>query len=260
MLVVCNGAFKSGSTWLFNILINITEFSNPTKEYLTENNKTNPCIQPDKLRTFLTNVDYHSKSYISKNHLERTQHKELLLSFSDVLVFNITRDIRDVVVSAYFHERNRHGYDGSFKTYYWTEGRKVAYNVHSYHNIWGADGSKIYVSAFEKLKIDFEAEVKRIGLFLGIELSQNEIEAIKKKTSMETLKVRYKDNQSFENQKGSFFFRKGVIGDWKNHFDEKMTQDIERIKEYGLRKFASVELYHRAMKKISNLKSHLLGQ
>ncbi|MDZ7829178.1 MAG: hypothetical protein U5K33_06725 [Halofilum sp. (in: g-proteobacteria)] len=60
MLVICNGAIKSGSTWLYNILVHLVELRRPPERYLTANSRkreSNPCIRPDMLAEFLASED-----------------------------------------------------------------------------------------------------------------------------------------------------------------------------------------------------------
>ena len=48
MLVISNGAFKCGSTWLFNILTSLQEFAWPENEFLTKGNAKHPAIAAPK--------------------------------------------------------------------------------------------------------------------------------------------------------------------------------------------------------------------
>ena len=135
MLLVCNGAQKSGSTWLYNILTWLIECRAPDARYLTGNGK-NPCIRPDMFGLFLQSVDISSDHYISKNHLAQPELRDLLVSNEDVYVFDIERDPKDVAVSSYYDAKNRHGYTGSFEKYYWTQGRELVAELAAYHSLW----------------------------------------------------------------------------------------------------------------------------
>ena len=114
MLLVCNGAQKSGSTWLYNILTSLMRCERPDQRYLT-NNSSHPCIRPDLLGEYLESEDYISNDYITKNHLANPKYRDLLLSNRDVYVFDIERDPKDVAVSLYYDECNRHGHDKTCK-------------------------------------------------------------------------------------------------------------------------------------------------
>lgn len=234
MLVICNGAIKSGSTWLYNILVNLVDLERPPDWYLTANSRarqSNPCIRPDMLAEFLATEDHHSVDYISKNHLARTEHRDLVLSYNSVFVFDIERDVRDVVVSSYYDARNRHGYGGTFSEYYWDEGRYTADRVIRYHGVWRDAGDRFCMASYEGLHEDFAAEVRRIGATLGVALDDDRIERLREQTSMGQLRRRYQDHELY---RGDRFFRKGVVGDWRNHFDEPMADDIQRIEIKGI--------------------------
>jgi hypothetical protein len=220
MLVISNGAYKSGSTWLFKILYCITQFSPPPKEYLNSN-WYNPSINPDKLSDLLNNCDYSNNNYLSKNHFGLEEQQKLILNHKNVLVLDIERNLRDVVVSAYYHNCRIKGYQGNFSDFYWKKGRLIANRVRRYHRLWKVNSPQIYVASYEHLKYDFASEVKEIAKFIGYNLSDNEINQIQAKTDK-------------KNQKESGVFRKGIVGDWKNHFDQKIIKDIELIEKYGL--------------------------
>jgi hypothetical protein len=218
MLVISNGAFKSGSTWIFMILRRITKFPPPPKEYLNPQ-WVNPSLHPEQVNNFLNNFDYSSGNYLCKNHFGSKRDRDLILCYPNVFVLGIKRDIRDVVVSAYYHHKRVEGYQESFEKYYWEKGRKVAKQVIQYNKVWDCGSDKTYISAYEDLKVNFNDEVRKIGNFLGITLDEETIDLAEKETSINVLKHR------------SDHFRKGIIGDWKNYFDAEMVKDSEMIQK-----------------------------
>jgi len=255
MLVICNGAIKSGSTWLYNILVNLLDLERPPDAYLTSNSRkraTNPCIRPDMLEDFLSREDFHSRDYISKNHLGRRKYRDSLLARDGVFVFDIERNVRDVVVSAYYDARNRHGYAGSFAEYYWREGRFTADEVIRYHGVWRDSGPRFCMISYEGLHEDFAAEVSRIGETLGMAIDDEQAESLREQTSLGQMRKRYNNEDLY---RGNRFFRKGVIGDWQNHFDAAMTRDIERIEAKGVRSFDWRWLKRRMTSGMRNLRS-----
>jgi hypothetical protein len=222
MLIIANGAFKSGSTWLYNILKVMTGFPPPPDKYLNPD-WVNPSIDPQKLESTLSDLDYHSNNYIVKNHFDRTWQRNLLLKYEDVYVLDIQRELSDVVVSAYHHNKNKHDFNKSFMFYYWRYGRFTAMNVKKYHELWDPNRSpdKIYMSSFEKLKKEFNQECKDLGLFIGKNLSFDAIRNIYNETSIDTLRKKYDDQD---------FFRKGKVGYKDEYFSKLMEKDIEMIK------------------------------
>ncbi len=230
MLVIANGAFKSGSTWLFNIVRSMTGFPGIPAIYQNAG-WDDPSIAPEKLRELLARLDFAGRDYLVKNHFEKKRQRDLILAHEDVRVLNIKRNLRDVVVSAYYYHRQKNGYGGEFETYYWEMGRSVADHVRRYHALWDVSDARVYTSSYEALKSDFRAEVQRIGRFLGFALSAEEVEHIREETSMQALRAKYGESDKPSEER---FFRKGVVGQWTEYFDEAMQRDIERIEGRGL--------------------------
>ena len=187
MLVVSNGAFKSGSTWLFNIARCITQFPPPPDRFRNPD-WVNPSILPSRLEEFVSEVDFSRRDFLSKNHFSTAEHRNILLSDDHVRILNIRRDIRDVVTSAYYHHRREEDYTASFRQYYWDRGRYIAENVRAYHELWDGSSSRVYVSSFHELKRNFSTECDRIASFIGYNASDEEVKKIKKETSIESLK------------------------------------------------------------------------
>ena len=220
MLIVANGAFKSGSTWLYVILVELTGFPPPPKQYLNADWK-NPSIADDQLAVLLRDLR-PEQNYIVKNHFaNRTQH-DLLLACPDVRVFDIERDIRDVVVSAYHHRQRRTGQTQSFRDYYEEMGRGVAQGVVRFHALWSPVPSQVYCSSYERLHNDFANELRRIADFLQMPVSDATIERIREATALDSLRERYGEQDAEQK-----FFRKGQIGDWQNYFDDVLLADLE---------------------------------
>ncbi|MGH8596734.1 MAG: sulfotransferase domain-containing protein, partial [Gammaproteobacteria bacterium] len=144
MLLICNGAIKSGSTWLYNILINLVDCQAPPARYLTGRSAKSPCIKPEMLELFLATEDIRNNHYISKNHYADPKLKDLLSRYEDAYVFDIERDVKDVIVSNYYHDRFRNGYQGTFEQYYWEQGRGTAVKIARYHALWRDGGPHVY--------------------------------------------------------------------------------------------------------------------
>ncbi len=229
MLVIANGAAKSGSTWLYNIVDELAAFERPPSEYILDEKNRNPEIQYDKLGSLLENLDYSRKDYLIKNHFNAAEERDLILSHADVFVVDIERNLRDVVVSSYFHNLRESSFDGPFKKYYWQTGRWQTDLVRSHHELWKvAPKNRVYVSSYDRLKDAFTEEVQRIATFLGRHLSDLDAQRIAEATSIKKLREKYDDKGAIK------FFRKGVSGDWENYFDRLITRDIREIERRGM--------------------------
>lgn len=226
MLVLANGAYKSGSTWLAAILWQIVGDAEPVPEAYRNRGARKGWLAERKIRPFLESGLHLERNYRSKGHIQSTRHRDLLLSHEGVVVFDITRDLRDAVVSHYYHFRRQKGMDWDFRTYYRRVGRYKAHQIVRYHEVWDVPSPQVYVSSFERLKTDFRAEVRRLAAVLGKELDDEAIEAIRQKTSLSSLARQWgQDSRPPEER----HFRKGGTGDWRDHFDEESLADIAAI-------------------------------
>lgn len=233
MLILSNGAFKCGSTWLFNILTSLQKCEWPEAEFLTKGNAKHPAIAEPQLAHYLAKGNYKSHDVISKNHLDKPEHRALLLSNKAVRVVCMTRDSRDVIVSAYYHDLRKHRFDGTFTQYYWEEGRAILPRLMRYRSTWAAPHAQMTATSFEALKADFQSEVVRIAALLDLSPDAAAIERIRQETSLDALREKYQDAPSHRTQEADFF-RKGETGDWRNHFDDKTLADHDRVCSKGI--------------------------
>ena len=106
MLIICNGTFKSGSTWLHAIVlellrVNKIKLMDAPFDYTNNINSPTTIIE-SKLFKFLDNEDYINNNYITKSHyiLKKTIFRDY--DFDTYFLF-VERDVRDAVVSHYYH-------------------------------------------------------------------------------------------------------------------------------------------------------------
>lgn len=248
MLIVCNGAAKSGSTWLYNIVARLREFDWPDRKYLTSSTK-HPTIRPNALADFLAREDYTTRDIITKTHYGSPQLRDLLLARPQVRVLDMERGLHDVIVSTYYDSCRREGFDGDFARFYWLDGRNQAEYLMRYHRLWGDGHPQVFVTSFEALKADFAREAYRIADFLGVSINDDDVARLQRETDITSLREQYKDDPQYADTKRPFF-RKGEVGDWKNHFDERMLQDIRRIETRGIGRFDPIDLANRVRRTI----------
>ncbi|KAM9313000.1 sulfotransferase 6B1-like [Gastrophryne carolinensis] len=104
---------------------------------------------------------------------------------------------------------------------------------------------------YESMKKDTFQAVKRISAYLGININDNEIHEICKKTSFSEMKNNVeKENEDPNHTVCSLtsnrrlIFRKGAVGDWKSYFTNKQNKQFD-------------DLYHSKMI-ASSLAKHIL--
>lgn len=220
MLIIANGAFKSGSTWQRDILRNIIAYEDLPEKY--RDARVNTFLDVANLDEFISSGDIKEKNFIAKSHFYKKKTVAKLVNKPNVYVFNIKRDIKDSIVSHYFHFIKQRNKKTSFKRYYWLIGRYKAIQMIKYSKNWNIAANNVLHSTFEDLKRNFENEVLKYGNFIGIELSDDDLQRIKSETDIK--KIKEKSNRKW-------FFRKGDIGDYKNHFTQAILKDIERLSE-----------------------------
>lgn len=234
MIIFVNGAPKTGSTWLRHIIAEIIDFQEIPEPY---QNKSwgkigaKRSISQKKLKSFFQKVDYTKINYISKNHFHRKQELELIINQENCKVFCIERDLRDVVVSYYYHQIRKETLNCDFKTYYWRYGRYFVEFMVQYQKTWHLNHPNIYISSYEGLKEDFLQECIRVANFMGIQLDENQASNIKEATSLNNMRKKWGEEEKSDKKK---FFRKGIVGDWENHFENEIINDFEIIQNKGL--------------------------
>ena len=249
MLVISNGAFKCGSTWLYNILTGLRDFATPESDFITGGNAKHPSIAEPKLAAYLATNAFDSRNVISKNHLDKPEHRALLLDQRSVRVICMTRDSRDVIVSAYYHDQRKKRFDGSFAQYYWQKGRMLLPRLTQYQRTWSEPHTQMTSTTFEALKADFHGEVSRIAALIDVPVNGEAIERIREETDIGSLREKYRDAPSHRTAEGDFF-RKGEIGDWRNHFDERILADHDRVCRRGISPLDRHHLLAKAKHKI----------
>jgi len=230
MLVVANGAQKSGSTWLFNMIQNMHDFADVPEEFLLDKDNPNSEIVYERLPEFLGALDFSSTDYLLKNHFGQVEQRDAILGTKDTLVVNIKRDLKDAIVSAYYYTMKLSNQKRSFENYYWNEGRYLAGNMKRYHHAWESfPSSRVLLVSYERLITDPIVEVMGIGRFLGFDVTQDKARQVLDATSMKKLREKYSDEGEIK------FFRKGTMGDWENHFKGAALEDTQEIEVHGLR-------------------------
>ncbi|KAH0650513.1 hypothetical protein KY284_030425 [Solanum tuberosum] len=85
---------------------------------------------------------------------------------------------------------------------------------------------------YEDLKIDPKKEVAKIALFLGKPFGNEEdLEIVLNKCSLERLKNLEvnKSGSICSYINNSAYFRKGVVGEWKNHMTPETEEQLDKI-------------------------------
>ncbi|NWY05702.1 ST1B1 Sulfotransferase, partial [Nothoprocta ornata] len=165
----------------------------------------------------------------------------------------VARNAKDVAVSFYHFDlmNNLHPHPGTWAEYLekFMAG-KVAYGSWYDHVKGYWDRRKehpILYLFYEDMKEDPRREIVKVAQFLQQELSPAVLDAIARHTSFETMRDNPSTNYSMipaglMDHDVSPFMRKGIAGDWKNHFTVAQSEQFD--KDYA-QKMAGTDLRFR---------------
>jgi hypothetical protein len=166
-------------------------------------------------------------------------------------VLYIARNAKDVCVSYYYFARmlSVFSYQGSFIDFFnqFTSGQ-VFYGPYWVHvgEFWDhRKDNNIHFIQYEELHMDPEKVIRQVAEFLGRTLTDQQVADIVSQSSFKSMKdnptVNYSwwDSLGLRRKEESEFLRKGVVGDWKNHFTAEMERRIhetcvEPLEQRGL--------------------------
>ncbi|XP_049903077.1 sulfotransferase family 2, cytosolic sulfotransferase 3 isoform X1 [Epinephelus moara] len=165
---------------------------------------------------------------------------------SKAKVIYVMRNPKDILVSSfYFHQMAEFLEDpGTFDEFIekFLEG-KVLFGKWTDHVKGWKDtdlGDRIMYITYEEMVQDLPAALKRMSDFLGRNLSDETIQKIAEHCSFKTMKTNTMSNFSlvpkvYMDSDKSPFLRKGIAGDWKNHFSSEQLARFTLVirKELG---------------------------
>jgi len=239
MLIICNGAFKSGSSWLHAILVELTIVKKLNLEkvpikYTNDINSPTTIVE-SKLSDFLIVEDFISNNYLTKSHFFKKQTLKKIYPENVKFLF-IERDMRDAIVSHYFHIQNKYRNKISFSLYYSFVGRYKAYEISLFNKRCKQFMGEENFFHFSDLISDFEGTVIKIAKVIGIDdISEEEIAQVKEQTTLDKLREELKKgniNYYPTNRKDNWkLFREGKVGDWRKYFKAKHVKGIGKIEK-----------------------------
>ncbi|XP_044160618.1 sulfotransferase family cytosolic 1B member 1-like isoform X2 [Bufo gargarizans] len=168
-------------------------------------------------------------------------------------IIYVARNPKDVVVSFYYFDKMNqlHPEPGT-----WEEYLEKFIQGNMGFGPWGAHVKEFWALRqernilymfYEDMLEDPKREIRKVITFLGKDLSDDVLEKICLQTSFKAMKenptTNYTDIPStIMDQTVSPFMRKGICGDWKNHFTVSQS---ERFDEYYQKEMSSTDLSFR---------------
>lgn len=158
----------------------------------------------------------------------------------------VARNPKDVAISTYFHNQSKLGYEGTwdehFELFLHSD---VGCGPYFDHILpwWQAsqNDQRILFLKYEDMKNDHAGNVSKLASFLDLQADPQLIDRVVALSSFKSMTSNQNTNFDWVPQKADKpkHFRKGDIGDWRNHFSEEQSQQmdalfLEKMKGTGL--------------------------
>jgi len=148
----------------------------------------------------------------------------------------VARNPKDVAISTYFHNQSKGVYEGSWDEYFqlflYSD---VGFGPYFDHVLpwWQASqkDKNILFLMYENMKHDHAGNVAKLASFLDIQADSQLIETVVRLSSFQSMTSNETTNFDWIPQKADKpkHFRKGDIGDWRNHFSPEQSQQMDSI-------------------------------
>ena len=237
MLIICNGTFKSGSSWLHAILIELLRIKkvplSSVPDHYTNDIHSPTKIIESKIDEFIFNESFDTHNYLTKSHFFKIS--TLSSPYPDTVKFLfVERDIKDAIVSHYYHIQNKFRKQISFRMYYFFLGRYKAYEIYLFNERCKRYFGLTNFILYHDLKNSFNIVINKLCDILQLDqLNRSEMQQLIDETTIEKLRekskigeLEYYPSRRHDNWKQ---FRTGLEGDWKHHFSDSQLSHIEKI-------------------------------
>ena len=227
-LLFVAGLPKSGTTWLESMLS-----SYPGYQHVTIPEAIDYELRHGGSHDFDLPADmverFKDALVVSKLHVHGSRHNAQLLQEADVPYVVLCRDLRDVAVSHYFYVR-RTPWHPEYEDYRGLDveegllhfGRTLLPEFVDWMRSWRErrDPEQSIELRYEDLLNDTEGEFRRVASHFGLDASRATLERIVTEHRFATMS----NGRSRGEQDEQSFVRKGVAGDWQNHFTDAVKE------------------------------------
>ena len=151
-------------------------------------------------------------------------------------IIYIARNPKDVAVSTYFHNQSKLGYEGTWEEHFqeFLNG-DVGFGPYFDHVLpwWQASqkAKNILFMKYEDMKLDHAGSVAKLASFMDLQVDLQVIETVVTRSSLKSMTSNETTNFDWIPQRADVpkHFRKGEIGDWRNHFSAEQSQQMEAL-------------------------------
>lgn len=239
--VVVDSFAKAGTTWtqeMVYLLATDLDFEAAKKERLDVRFpylEFGSAAKDDGLTSGATRLQQMpaDKPRFIKTHLPHH-----LLSNQPKKMIYVTRNPKDVMVSYYkFLKNTMKLIDGSFQDFFedFLED-KLEYCPMMEHvlGFWENQSEDLLFITYEAMKADFKGVARKVASFLGKNPSEADLDKLEAHCSFGAMKSNDMVNFKAAGFMDGDFMRKGIVGDWKNHFTPEMNQKLRQFEEEKL--------------------------
>ncbi|KAJ8387297.1 hypothetical protein AAFF_G00157930 [Aldrovandia affinis] len=215
---------KCGFNWMVSVMRKIIEASSAEKV----DAKIPPLIEffgPERLK--------YLKEAPSPRFIGTHMHPDLIpasFTTNKTKMLVIFRNPKDTVVS-FYHFSNKNPVLPTSESWdqFYTEfmSGDVPWGSYFDHALaWEKrlDDPTVMVVTYEELKEDLCKWIGEISKFFSFTLSEEQAQSIAQESTFNAMKESSKGSHG---QMSTVFFRKGEVGDWKNHFSEAQSKEMD---------------------------------
>jgi hypothetical protein len=161
-------------------------------------------------------------------------------------VVYVARNPKDVAISTFFHNQSKGGYEGTWEEHFqeFLNGDVGSGPYFDHILPWWQASQKdknILFMKYEDMKHDHAGNVAKLASFLDIQADTQLIETVVLLSSFQSMTSNETTNFDWIPQRADVpkHFRKGDIGDWRNHFSAEQSRQmddlfIKKMKDSGL--------------------------
>ncbi|KAM3922404.1 sulfotransferase 2B1-like [Leptodactylus fuscus] len=227
---------KSGTNWMIEILNLIKHKGDVTKSDVLSIQRRSPWYEE---ATFHEYIDKMDPPRIITSHLPHHIFAKSFFKSKAKIIYTI-RNPRDVIVSLFHFTKilNLFTPTENFQNFIedFIQGKAMFGSWFDHIKGWMQmkDDKRFFFITYEELLQDLRGGVVRICKFGGQELDDAQIDLVVKHSTFKSMKENPMSNWSempseiMDLSKGAFM-RKGISGDWKNHFTVAQSEYFDKI-------------------------------
>ena len=168
-------------------------------------------------------------------------------------VVHVSRNPKDVLVSLFHHEKLLEAFYGNNGTVddfgeAFLQGSNCYGNYfHMLRSAWKRRFEpNLKMVWYEDMKRDVVPVIKDLCAFLDVHLSEEKIRELEQVQKIDKFRARQVSSAGDKEGKEMYkkFFRKGQVGDWKNHFKVGFNERIDQWVELNLKELEGVKIQY----------------